>query len=71
MLLMLKELYVLKRGVYASINKNIIEINAELFSIDGSKRFFEKKSKAIEYAKDLGEQVGIILKEKSNNLYKK
>ena len=58
-------------GVYASINKNIIEINAELFSIDGSKRFFEKKSKTIEYAKDLGEQVGIILKEKSNNLYKK
>tara|TARA_B100000579_G_scaffold137579_1_gene111657 strand:- start:2387 stop:3307 length:921 start_codon:yes stop_codon:yes gene_type:complete len=58
-------------GVHAVINKQEIELNAELFSVDGSKRFHENKSKKIEFAKDLGKEVGIILKEKSNNSYKK
>ena len=48
-----------------------IELNAELFSIDGTKRFYEKKSKKILQAESLGEEVGETLKIKSNNSYKK
>ncbi len=58
-------------GVYARISNEKIELNAELFSIDGSKKFYESKSKEIKYAKKLGKEVGEILKIKSNNLYKK
>ena len=58
-------------GVHAEIKKDEIELNAELFSIDGKKRFYEKSSDKIEFAESLGEKVGKILKEKSNNLYKK
>ena len=58
-------------GVYAKINGEKIELNAELFSIDGTKRFYEKKSKKILQAESLGEEVGETLKIKSNNSYKK
>ena len=58
-------------GAYAKINKNKLELIAELFSIDGNERFFEKKIKKIELAKVLGEEIGKNLKEKSNNSYKK
>ncbi len=58
-------------GVYAKINGEKIELNAELFSIDGTKRFYEKKSKKILQAENLGEEVGETLKIKSNNSYKK
>ena len=58
-------------GAYAKINGNELELIAELFSIDGNKRFFEKKIKTVESAKVLGEEVGKILKKKSNNSYKK
>ena len=50
-------------------NKIILEV--ELFSLDGSQRFYEKISSEIENAKNLGKEVGQILKTKSNNIYKK
>ena len=58
-------------GVHSKINKNKIIIEAELFSIDGSKRFYEKKIGNIEEFNKLGKEVGEILKIKSNNSYKK
>ena len=58
-------------GVHASLDGNIITLEAELFSLDGSKRFYEKKSSKIENAKKLGNEVGQMLKFKSNNSYKK
>ncbi len=58
-------------GVHAEIKEDEIELNAELFSIDGTERFHEKISGKIEFAENLGEKVGKILKEKSSNSYKK
>ena len=58
-------------GVHAEIKEDEIELNAELFSIDGTERFHEKISGKIEFAENLGEKVGKSLKEKSNNSYKK
>ena len=58
-------------GAHAVITGNKITLEAELFSLDGTQRFYEKKSTKIENAKSLGEEVGKILKTKSNNSYKK
>tara|TARA_B100001063_G_C16677596_1_gene509911 strand:- start:184 stop:1101 length:918 start_codon:yes stop_codon:yes gene_type:complete len=58
-------------GAYASIQADKIILEAELFSLDGSQRFYEKKSSKIHNAKELGNIVGKILKEKSKNSYKK
>ena len=58
-------------GAHALVNENIITLEAELFSLDGTKRFYEKKSSDIKDAKKLGQEVGKILKFKSNNSYKK
>ena len=58
-------------GVHAIINKNKLILEAELFSLDGSKRFYEKKTALLEDAKIAGEEVGKKLKDKSNNSYKK
>ena len=58
-------------GVHAQIYDKTIKLNAELFSIDGSKKFYESKSDGIKLAKKLGKEVGEILKIKSNNSYKK
>ena len=57
-------------GVYALVKENIITLEAELFSLDGTKRFYEKKSSEVKDAKKLGQEVGEILKLKSNNTYK-
>ena len=57
-------------GVYSVIEGNKITLEAELFSLDGTQRFYEKKSSEIEKAKELGKEVGQILKIKSNNSYK-
>ena len=46
-------------------------LQAELFSLDGKLRFFEKKSSKIDKAKELGKELGNILKTKSNNSYKR
>ncbi len=58
-------------GVHAEINNNQIELTAELFSIDGSQKYKEKKIDSIDLAEKLGKEVGMILKKKSNNSYKK
>ena len=58
-------------GVHAVVQEKEIFLEAELFSIDGKLRFFEKKTSKIEKAEELGKEVGQILKTKSNNTYKK
>jgi hydroxymethylbilane synthase len=58
-------------GVHSVIEGDEIILEAELFSLDGEQRFYEKKSSKIENTKSLGEEVGKILKVKSNNSYKK
>ena len=58
-------------GAYAFIEKDKVILEAELFSLDGKQRFYEKKSSELNNAEELGEQVGQLLKLKSKNLYKK
>ena len=58
-------------GAHAIIKGNKITLEAELFSLNGDQRFYEKKTSKIENAKMLGKDVGQILKIKSNNSYKK
>ena len=58
-------------GAHAIIEKDKIILEAELFSLDGTQRFYEKQSSKIDNAKELGKKVGQILKKKSNNSYKK
>ena len=58
-------------GAYAFIEKDILTLQAELFSLDGTQRFYEKKSCKLENVEELGNEVGTILKTKSNNTYKK
>ncbi|MDB4811515.1 hydroxymethylbilane synthase [Candidatus Pelagibacter sp.] len=58
-------------GAHSIIQGDEIVLEAELFSLDGSQRFYEKKSSKIENAEELGKEVGKILKKKSNNSYKK
>jgi hydroxymethylbilane synthase len=58
-------------GAHAIIEGDEIILEAELFSLDGRDRFYEKKSSKIENAITLGKEVGQILKTKSNNSYKK
>ena len=58
-------------GAHAIIDEDKITLEAELFSLDGTQRFYEKKSSKIENAKELGKDIGQILKTKSNNSYKR
>ena len=58
-------------GAHAVIDGNKIILEAELFSLDGKQRFYEKNSSVIKNANELGKMVGKILKKKSNNSYKK
>ena len=58
-------------GVFAKIDNNNIDLEAELFSIDGIRRFYHKLSKDLKLAEELGTEVGSILKKKSNNCYKR
>ena len=58
-------------GAFASISENKINLEAELFSLDGKKRFYLKLSKAVDKAIELGVEVGNKLKKDSNNSHKK
>ena len=58
-------------GAHSVIEGDKITIEAELFSLDGSKRFYEKKTGKIEKFREIGNEIGQILKNKSNNSYKK
>ena len=58
-------------GAYAQIKDGKISLEAELFSLDGKKRFYLKSSNEVNSASLLGKEMGKILKEKSENSYKK
>jgi hydroxymethylbilane synthase len=58
-------------GVFASIDGDKISLEAELFSLDGIKRFHLKSSESINKAEKLGIEMGKNLKKISNNSYKK
>ena len=58
-------------GAHAVIAGNKIILEAELFSLDGTQRFYEKKTSLLENAQELGKEVGKLLKIKSNKSYKK
>ena len=58
-------------GAYSKIDSDSITVEAELFSFDGSQRFYEKQIKDVEKFREIGLEIGKILKTKSNNSYKK
>ena len=58
-------------GAHSIIDGENIIVEAELFSLDGSKRFYEKKIEKINRYKEIGKEIGEILKTKSNNSYKR
>jgi len=58
-------------GAYATIEDNQIYLEAELFSLDGSQRFYHKDGDLIKNAETLGVKMGKYLKKISNNSYKK
>ena len=58
-------------GAHASLGDNEITLEAELFSLDGSKRFYEKKTRNIKDFDKIGLEIGRILKKKSKGTYKK
>ena len=58
-------------GAFANIKDNKINLEAELFSLDGRERFYSKLSKNLNLAEELGKEVGEKLKKQSRNSYKK
>ena len=58
-------------GAFANIDGNKINLEAELFSHDGKKRFHLKSFGEVDKAYELGIEMGKNLKKVSNNLYKK
>ncbi len=57
-------------GVYAKINKDIVNIKAELFSVDGKQRFFVEESENKKMINDLSIKIGEKLKSESKGSYK-
>ena len=58
-------------GAHSVIAGDKITVEAELFSLDGSKRYYEKKTGKTRDFSQIGREVGQILKTKSNNSYKR
>ena len=58
-------------GAFANIDKNKINLEAELFSLDGKERFHVKSFREVNKADELGIEIGNTLKKISNNSYKK
>ena len=58
-------------GVHSKIEGDQLTLEAELFSLDGSERYYEKKIVEKSKFREIGEEIGGILKKKSNNSYKK
>ena len=58
-------------GAHATVVKDNITLEAELFSLDGTLRFYEKKTSNLDEFKQLGIEVGQSLKTKSKNSYKR
>ena len=57
-------------GAISILDQNTITLNVELFSKDGKKRYFIKDSKDLSLAKELGNEIGELLKKKSQGAYK-
>ena len=57
-------------GVSSVIKDKKITVEAELFSIDGKKRYYIKSEKELKLASELGKEMGKILKERSKGSYK-
>ena len=58
-------------GAHAVIEQGKIILEAELFSLDGSSRFYEKKIANVDDFKKIGLEVGKTLKTKSKDSYKR
>ena len=58
-------------GAHSVVYGDKIIVEAELFSLDGKKRFYEKKVGNLNEFKEIGKEIGILLKTKSNNSYKR
>ena len=58
-------------GAHSVVDGDKIIVEAELFSLDGKQRFYEKKFGNLNEFKEIGKEVGILLKTKSNNSYKR
>ncbi len=58
-------------GAHSVVDGDKIIVEAELFSLDGKQRFYEKKVGNLNEFKEIGKEVGILLKTKSNNSYKR
>ena len=58
-------------GVYAKITKDIVNINAELFSVDGKQRFYVDESENEKMINDLSIKIGEKLKSESKGSYKR
>ena len=58
-------------GAHSVVDGDKITVEAELFSLDGKQRFYEKKVGNLNEFKEIGKEVGILLKTKSNNSYKR
>jgi hydroxymethylbilane synthase len=58
-------------GAFADINGDKVNLEAELFSLDGKERFYCKLHTDLASAAQLGKEVGEILKTQSKNSYKK
>jgi len=57
-------------GAHSVVDGDKIIVEAELFSLDGTQRFYEKKVGNLNEFKEIGKEIGILLKTKSNNSYK-
>ena len=58
-------------GAHSVVDGDKIVVEAELFSLDGTQRFYEKKVGNLNEFKEIGKEIGILLKTKSNNSYKR
>ena len=58
-------------GVYAKIDKDFVNIKAELFSVDGKQRFFVDESEDKKMIEDLSIKIGEKLKSESKGSYKR
>ena len=58
-------------GAHSVVDGDKITVEAELFSLDGKQRFYEKKVGNLNEFKEIGKETGILLKTKSKNSYKR
>ena len=57
-------------GAISIINGDHVQLSVELFSVDGKNRYFFKDRKSLNLAKELGNEIGEVLKKKSKGSYK-